>query len=402
MDKSIVEENLEVKTKSVILCFVGYYLPGYLGGGPIRTIANMVERLKDDCYFKIVTKDHDLGATKPYTEVELNSWNRVGSAQVRYSTDSASSFRSIVHLIRSTPHDVIYLNSLFDRSFSVKILCAARLGLLPRRSIVLAPRGELSAGALRLKSIRKNFYLTLGRWLGLFQRIIWHASSQFEADDISKRLGKDASVIRIAENIAVYSNNTRLIYQNRHSIDQSYGGPLKICFLSRISRMKNLDFAIKVLSKADFKIEFSIYGPREDRQYWSECEKLICTLPDNVSVTYHGSLPHEFVHSELEKHDLFLLPTCGENFGHVILEAWSAGLPVLISNRTPWRSLEAQELGWDLPLDRPEEFSRALSMYANYSTTERANLRMRCLEFARSRADLAETVERNIELFRAN
>jgi hypothetical protein len=34
------------------------------------------------------------------------------------------------------------------------------------------------------------------------------------------------------------------------------------------------------------------------------------------------------------------------------VEAWSAGCPVLVSDRTPWRALAADGVGWDVPLER--------------------------------------------------
>ena len=44
----------------------------------------------------------------------------------------------------------------------------------------------------------------------------------------------------------------------------------------------------------------------------------------------------------------------------MILEAWAAGLPVVISDRTPWRDLESQGVGWDLPLDNPQRWIEVL------------------------------------------
>jgi glycosyltransferase involved in cell wall biosynthesis len=53
-----------------------------------------------------------------------------------------------------------------------------------------------------------------------------------------------------------------------------------------------------------------------------------------VSVT--GPVPHEQVPEMFAKHDLCVLPTFGENFGHAIIEALTAGTPVLCSPHTPW------------------------------------------------------------------
>jgi glycosyltransferase involved in cell wall biosynthesis len=50
------------------------------------------------------------------------------------------------------------------------------------------------------------------------------------------------------------------------------------------------------------------------------------------------------------QYDLFVFPTRGENFGHVIIESLSVGTPVLLSDRTPWRAdpdgaIEVVDLG---------------------------------------------------------
>ena len=50
----------EPRYKMRVLVFVSNYLPGYRGGGPIRTIQNMVENLGDEIEFLIVTRDLSL------------------------------------------------------------------------------------------------------------------------------------------------------------------------------------------------------------------------------------------------------------------------------------------------------------------------------------------------------
>ncbi len=56
--------------KKVILCFVSYYLPGFKSGGPLRTIANMVDHLAPDFDFWIVTRDRDLGDAHGYENIK--------------------------------------------------------------------------------------------------------------------------------------------------------------------------------------------------------------------------------------------------------------------------------------------------------------------------------------------
>ena len=55
--------------KSNILVFVNRYLPDYKSGGPIRSIANLVERMGKKYHFYIVTSDRDGGDTKPFNDI---------------------------------------------------------------------------------------------------------------------------------------------------------------------------------------------------------------------------------------------------------------------------------------------------------------------------------------------
>jgi glycosyltransferase involved in cell wall biosynthesis len=68
-------------------------------------------------------------------------------------------------------------------------------------------------------------------------------------------------------------------------------------------------------------------------------------------VRHDGPRPHDQVLDVMAAHDFLVLPTLGENFGHAVVEALQAGLPVVVSDKTPWRDLEQVGSGWDLPHD---------------------------------------------------
>ena len=116
-------------------------------------------------------------------------------------------------------------------------------------------------------------------------------------------------------------------------------------------------------------------------------------------VRYHGEIDHENVHQALAAHDLFFLPTRGENYGHVIFEALAAGLPVLISDQTPWRNLEALGVGWDLPLMAEEKFCAVIEAQAALNDEARAAQRHRAQEYARSIAMDQQVLSDNLALF---
>ncbi len=353
-----------------VLIFVSSYLPGYKAGGPIRSIANIVDHVGDECRFHIVTSDRDSGDTTAYPGVMVGHWQKVGRAEVYYESATRMSFLSLRRLICSTPHDTLYLNSFFAYHATIKPLILRRLNLIPRKTTIVAPRGEFSTGALRLKRVKKQFYLRIADILGLYRGITWQASSKHEEDDIRRCFGLQAAVI-VAPNLP--SPVDKVVVPPVGTRVKS-AGSLKIIFLSRIVRKKNLDYALKSLQKIQGEIQFNIYGPLEDQKYWAECQKEIELLPGNIKVTYCGSVIHEEVEKIMSEHDLFFFPTLGENFGHVILEAFCASCPVLISDQTPWRGLESMGGGWEFPLEEAGKFQRVLQQCVDMDKEEHEKL----------------------------
>lgn len=380
--------------KPVILTFIHYYIPGYKSGGPLRTIANMVDRLGDEFHFKIITTDRDALDTQPYPDIKVDSWNRVGKADVYYCSPGKQSIGDFKRVIQQTECDVLYLNSFFDPTFTGKPLVLRWLRRLPDRPVVLAPRGEFSGGALRLKAGKKKAYISITKGLGLYRDLIWQASSEYEADDIRRSMGSTASRIIIAQNLPPLP-----------AIDETPNWPpkerskLRILFLSRISPKKNLDGALRILAGVKAEVKFSIYGPIRDEAYWRKCQLLIRELPSNVTVSYCGSVDHKQVSSIMMQNDLFLFPTHGENYGHVILEALVAGVPVLISNQTPWRDLEELGVGWDLPLAESAAFRQVMEKCASIDEEYYHEWRQRVRTYGIKKAIDSETDEQNRQLF---
>ena len=67
-------------------------------------------------------------------------------------------------------------------------------------------------------------------------------------------------------------------------------------------------------------------------------------MPENIQVSYKGSVESDKVPGILKDYHFFLMPSEGENFGHGILEALTAACPVIISDKTPWTDLRKKRL----------------------------------------------------------
>jgi glycosyltransferase involved in cell wall biosynthesis len=379
----------------VVLTLLRYYLPGFRFGGPVQSLANLVEALGSEFEFRIITSDRDVLDGAPYPDIAINEWTKVGKAWVRYLPPRNQTFSTWVELFRQTPHDLLYLNSVFDPVFSIRALLARAMPGLSHRSVVLAPRGELSPGAVSLKSWKKKPFLLLAKQARLYRGVVWHASTSDEAGLIRQHFGARA-IVFVARNVA--SQSFQVDVRNN---DVASSEPFRIVFLSRISRMKNLAFALRAIAGLHIDARFDIWGTQEDASYWKECEEIVRIVPAQITVSYRGVADRSSVPEILSRYDLFFLPSLGENFGHAIAEALTVGTPVLLSNRTPWRDLEAHGVGWDLPLENGEAaFSRVIEAAADRIKKEKTSWRQLVLDYAAHQLYSGEAVEASRQLFR--
>lgn len=332
--------------KPKILILSDFYLPGFKSGA-LRTIANMVERMSDEFDFWILTGNRDSdGDQSCFADVRLNQWQPVGNATVFYASPVQLTLKNIGKIVAEATPDAVYLNSFFS-ALTVKFLFLRRLGKIGKLPVVLAPEGEFSKGAIALKARKKKSFLALAMLFGLYDDLIWKAVSSDEKEDIVREIGERGEIL-IAANMP-----PRTILGNFkiESKSPKKSGEARFVFLSRISPKKNLKFALELLKTISGRATFDIYGSIEDEKYWAECEKLIERLPETVKVNFQGAVSYEQVAETFGKYHFFLFPTLGENFGHVVIESFAAGTPVVLSDQTPWRNLEKENIGWDLRLE---------------------------------------------------
>ena len=396
-----------------VLVLVATYLPGYKAGGPLRSVENLVAAFGGEFHFRIVTVDRDLGDKSPFPGIVVNRWTRVGKADVLYLRPGLRGLFALWALLRSVDRStVVYTHSLFDRRFSILAVLMRRLTLCRPRCVVIAPHGEFSPGALNFKRIRKLLYIGISRRLGFYRNTIWHAGNDFEARDISRQFpsaprndaasvipGSRGSLTPRESAIAVAPDIAGAVSLRSSGTATKRPGQLRVVFLGRCSRMKNLSGALRLFGNVSGDVSFNIYGPTEDAEYWDECRDIIATLPSNVRVRYEGEIEHERVGQVFAGHHLFLLPTLGEGYGHVIGEALASGCPVLISDQTPWRNLEAEGVGWDIPLGEMERFRAVLQQCVDGDNEWFTALSKRAMKYAARRAADPKIIDANRKLF---
>ena len=375
-----------------VLTLADWYLPGSRGGGVPRSIANLAERLGGEVELSILTRDRDVGESTPYAGVRAGDWTELGNARVMY-LPGAPSAAVLRDAIRETRAEVLYLNSVFSWAFSIRPLLFLRAGSVPRLPVVLAPRGELNAGAMRIRGTKKRAFLAAVRAAGLHRGVTWQASTDREADEVRRWFGHGARV-RISRDLPPAPVEADAPRRAKEA------GVLRAVFLSRISPKKNLLGALEMLSGVTGEVRLDVYGPVEDAAYWAACERRAEQLPPNVTMEYRGALAHDEVAVALREQDLFFLPTLGENYGHVVQEALLAGCPVLLSDTTPWRGLADRGVGWDLPLDDVSGFRAVLEQCVRMGPEEHAAMSARARRMGIDEAMAADALADNLAVFR--
>lgn len=177
---------------------------------------------------------------------------------------------------------------------------------------------------------------------------------------------------------------------------------MKMAYVGRVSEVKNLLQCLQVLQKfkvENANIEFDIYGPPDEPAYLESCKQVAAQLPENIKVTFKGPIENKEIGGILSACHFFFLLTMNENFGHAIVEAFTSGCPVIISNRTPWKNLSAVKAGWDLPLEDEEAILKALERACNMSQAEYDEWSEAAYVFADNIHNNKETLNNNIRLF---
>ncbi|SUI48672.1 glycosyltransferase family 4 protein [Shewanella baltica] len=382
--------------KTSVLVFAPHFSPAFKAGGVVKTLIRFIDMLKHDISFTIISSDRDIGDTSSFKEVKVNRLISKDAFSVAYSNGFFWYFYFICKIIlfKRSKYDYIYLNGLFSLKYSIIPLVVFKF-LLPSTKIVCAIRGESSDSALAKSNFKKYIFLKFINAFGLYKNIIFQATSESERSDFISNISTVFKDIYLVQDPVSMPLTT---ISKIHSSKNELNNVLTIALIGRISAVKNIDFALKILKLVKSEVALSIFGPIEDYEYWEVCLRIVKTLPKNVTVIYEGALSPDDLYTRLSSFDLLLHPSKGENFGHVIYEALSLGVPVLISDKTPWVNLEKLNIGWDVSLGQPDKFAYYIDAYSVLEHNIRNEMKNSALKYA-YKIYSNSSVNQNMNLF---
>ena len=370
-----------------ILVFSDWFYPGSQAGGPIQSLISMMKFSTDTFY--VITRNNDLNSSTPYNSVRSNSWQASfqENIQVYYLNEASLTEEFILKIHTDINPERVYLNSMWSPKFTLLPLKVCRKNFWSNQ-VFLAPRGMLKPAAFKQKGTKKKLFLFFAKINGLYDNIVWHATSEIEEAEI--RLQFPNAKIRNAPNIS----NAAI-----SDLKKELTSPFRILTVGRISPEKGYYEAIETIAnwKPQIPVHWDIVGLKENVELVKSIQ-LLATLSNSILITLHGHKTPNELKAFYENAHIFFLPSRGENYGHAIAEALSNGIPVVISDHTPWKSLEESKAGISSPL-HPIELAESLNFFLNLSKEDYQIWSAGALNYASQHVNSNETLAQNKTLF---
>lgn len=334
--------------KKKIFITIPWFLPAFRAGGPIRSIANLVDQFNMVEYW-IFTSDHDVTGIS-LDNIDTGQWTDYNAHTKVWYAKKGHTSQQLTRQIEIIQPDIIFMVGLYSWYFTMVPLLFCKAS---RK--ILSVRGMLHPGALGQKNSKKKLYIRTLKLFGLQNRIWFHATDAEEKAYIQNQFGQNARV-EIAGNIPMQSSFT--------SINPKRTGELKLVTLALISPMKNILAVLKALHMVESRVSYEIYGAIKDDEYWEQCMAEIRKLPGHIKVDYKGVIPFNEIKSALVSNHIFIMPSESENFGHAIYEALASGRPVITSRNTPWNHLRERCAGINVDPKDTNQIAEAINYFA--------------------------------------
>lgn len=216
-------------------------------------------------------------------------------------------------------------------------------------------------------SNRKLHYVVIGGWLPQFlteRKRLAKTLKKFDAIYVETSNMKSALEEQGFENILVMPNSKKLKVLQESELVNSFEAPYKLCTFSRVMKEKGIEVAVNAVKSVNEDLGYTafsldIYGQVDSSQSeWFE--KLQQTFPKYIQ--YCGAIPADKSVDKLKEYFALLFPTYydGEGFAGTLLDAYSAGLPVIASDWKYNSEIVNENTGYLYPTGNQQAFTDIL------------------------------------------
>lgn len=186
---------------------------------------------------------------------------------------------------------------------------------------------------------RKIHYVVIGGWLPQFlsrRKNLARMLREFDGIYVETNTMKSALKAQGFENIYVMPNCKKLAILPEKELVYPSGMPYKLCTFSRVMKEKGIEDAVKAVVAVNTALgvqafTLDIYGQVDERgtEWFDSLQK---EFPRYIR--YGGVVPFDKSVAVLKEYFALLFPTYyeGEGFAGTLIDAYSAGVPVIASD----------------------------------------------------------------------
>ncbi|MAT54408.1 MAG: hypothetical protein CMN32_07975 [Saprospirales bacterium] len=318
-----------------ILQLIPTYKPAYVYGGPIFSVSKLCETLAAEGHEVRMLTTTANGPDE--LQVPTGKKVMVDGVEVyyyrRFTKDHTHLSPGLIWAVwrQCRRYDAVHIHAWWNIPVLMAVLVCWLRGVRP----VLSPRGMLSDFSFgKSNPLSKRLIHKFGGAF-LLRKVKMHLTAEAERQEV-ERLGYPGGVV--IPNIIDQATVPGSPLPRNH--------PPELLFLSRIHPKKNLELLFQSLAEVPHDWRLNIAGDGEEA-YISALQKLAAELGIAERINWLGHLSGEQKFDLYRKADLFVLTSHNENFANVVIEALSAGTPVLLTKGVGLSDyVRNNDLGW--------------------------------------------------------
>ena len=233
-----------------------------------------------------------------------------------------------------------------------------KIGVTCENAVMLPAQNSLPVFTTVLTGLTKItgckiHYVVIGGWLAELltkRKGLAKSLKRFDGIYVETAAMKGALETQGFENVFVMPNCKKLTVLSEGELVYPQGEPYKLCTFSRILKEKGIGDAVKTVTEVNRSLgrtvfSLDIYGQVDENQTdWFEA--LRKTFPDFIR--YGGVIPFDRSVETLKEYFALLFPTYydGEGFAGTLIDAFSAGVPVIASDWKYNKELVNENVGY--------------------------------------------------------
>ena len=228
--------------------------------------------------------------------------------------------------------------------FNNTIATFSRISSIP---LVISPHGMLEPWSLKFNFLKKKLAWYIYQRKALKSASVLHATSIMEAQNLDK-LKLSLPIAVIPNGIEKPTKKELLDKYDLANLGIKINHEKIFLYLGRIHPKKGLLNMLKAWNDS-FKNNIScklIIAGFPELNYLNELKDYVKKNKLTKNVIFLGPVEGKDLVTLYRNAYFFVLPTFSENFGMVVAEALSYGIPVITTTGTPWKTLEEFKCGW--------------------------------------------------------